>query len=35
MVGGGGILLISLMPGLLPVAAVVPVHGVVQLASKS
>ncbi len=31
---GGGILLISLMPGLLPVAAVVPVHGVVQLASN-
>ena len=31
---GGGILLISLMPGLLPIAAVVPVHGVVQLASN-
>ncbi len=31
---GGGVLLISLMPGLLPAAAVVPVHGVVQLASN-
>lgn len=32
---GGGIMLISLMPGLLPVQAIVPVHGVVQLASNS
>jgi uncharacterized membrane protein YfcA len=32
---GGGILLVSLMPGLLPAAAVVPVHGVVQLASNA
>ncbi len=31
---GGGILLISVMPGLLPAAAVVPVHGIVQLASN-
>lgn len=31
---GGGILLISVMPGLLPAAAVVPVHGAVQLASN-
>ncbi|MEO1083847.1 MAG: sulfite exporter TauE/SafE family protein, partial [Acidobacteriota bacterium] len=32
---GGGIFLIALMPGLLPMAAVVPVHGVVQLASNA
>ncbi len=31
---GGGVFLISLMPGLLPVAAIVPVHGAVQLASN-
>jgi uncharacterized membrane protein YfcA len=31
---GGGVLLISLMPGLLPAAAVVPVHGAVQLMSN-
>lgn len=31
---GGGVLLIALMPGLLPTTAVVPVHGVVQLASN-
>lgn len=31
---GGGVLLISLMPGLIPNAAVVPVHGVVQWASN-
>lgn len=31
---GGGVLLISLMPGILPAAAVIPVHGVVQLASN-
>ena len=29
-----GVLLISAMPGFLPVAAVVPVHGGVQLASN-
>ena len=32
---GGGILLISVMPGLIPAAAIVPVHGAVQLASNS
>jgi uncharacterized protein len=32
---GGGILLISVMPGLLPATAIVPVHGVVQLASNT
>ena len=32
---GGGIMLISVMPGLLPAAAIVPVHGAVQLASNS
>ena len=32
---GGGVFLIALMPGLLPAAAVVPVHGVVQLASNA
>lgn len=32
---GGGLMLISVMPGLLPAAAIVPVHGVVQLASNS
>lgn len=31
---GGGTLLISVMPGSLPLAAIVPVHGVVQLASN-
>ena len=31
---GGGILLISAMPGLLPAAAIIPVHGAVQLASN-
>jgi uncharacterized membrane protein YfcA len=31
---GGGLLLISLMPGFLPIAAVVPVHGAVQIASN-
>lgn len=31
---GGGLLLIAAMPGLLPLAAVVPVHGGVQLASN-
>ena len=32
---GGGIMLISAMPGLLPAAAIIPVHGAVQLASNS
>ena len=32
---GGGIMLIAVMPGLLPAAAVIPVHGAVQLASNS
>lgn len=31
---GGGVLLIALMPGLLPAATLVPLHGVVQLASN-
>ncbi len=31
---GGGVLLIVLMPGLLPPAAIIPVHAVVQLASN-
>lgn len=33
--GGGGVLLISVMPLFLPPLAVVPVHGVVQLASNA
>ena len=32
---GGGVLLIAVMPGFIPAAAVVPVHGAVQLASNS
>jgi len=32
---GGGILLISLMPGLVPVQAIIPIHAVTQLASNS
>lgn len=32
---GGGIMLISAMPGLLPAAAIIPIHGAVQLASNS
>ena len=32
---GGGTLLVAVMPGLLPTAAIVPVHGVVQLASNA
>lgn len=32
---GGGIALISVMPGLLPAAAIIPVHGAVQLASNA
>ncbi len=31
---GGGVLLITLMPGLIPAAAIVPVHGVVQFFSN-
>lgn len=31
---GGGILLISVMPGLIPAAAIVPVHAAVQLVSN-
>lgn len=35
-IGGiaGGVILISVMPGFLPAAAIVPVHGVVQIASN-
>ncbi len=32
---GGGIALLSVMPGLLPAAAIIPVHGAVQLASNA
>ena len=32
---GGGMLLISLMPGAIPIAAIVPVHGAVQLVSNA
>ena len=32
---GGGMLLIAIMPGLLPAAAIVPVHGAVQLFANS
>ncbi len=31
---GGGVLLITLMPGLVPAAAILPVHGATQLASN-
>lgn len=31
---GGGVLLISLMPGTLPATAIIPVHGLVQLSSN-
>lgn len=31
---GGGVLLIALMPGLLPAAAILPVHALTQLASN-
>lgn len=31
---GGGILLITLMPGLIPTAAIIPLHAVTQLASN-
>lgn len=32
---GGGVLLITLMPGLLPTAAIIPVHAAVQTASNA
>ena len=32
---GGGMLLISAMPGFVPAGAIVPLHGVVQLASNA
>jgi uncharacterized protein len=32
---GGGLLLIALMPGFLPAAAIIPIHSVVQLASNA
>jgi len=32
---GGGLMLIALMPGLLPAAAIVPIHAAVQLFSNS
>lgn len=32
---GGGVLLIALIPGFLPAAAIVPVHGAVQLVSNT
>lgn len=32
---GGGILLIALMPGLVPVQAIIPIHAVTQFASNS
>lgn len=32
---GGGMMLIAIMPGLLPAAAIVPVHAMVQLFSNS
>lgn len=31
---GGGVLLISVMPGLVPTFAIIPVHGMVQIASN-
>lgn len=31
---GGGVLLIALMPGLVPVAAIIPIHAITQLASN-
>jgi len=31
---GGGVLLITLMPGLVPAAAIIPLHAVTQLASN-
>ena len=32
---GGGMMLIAVMPGFVPAAAIVPVHGIVQLFSNS
>jgi len=32
---GGGVLLISLMPGLVPAAAIIPIHAITQLASNT
>ena len=32
---GGGLLLIALMPGFIPVAVIIPIHSVVQLASNA
>ena len=32
---GGGMLLIAIMPGFLPPAVIIPIHGLVQLASNS
>lgn len=32
---GGGVLLLAVMPGLLPVAAIIPVHGATQLGSNA
>lgn len=32
---GGGILLIALMPGLVPAAAIIPIHAATQLASNA
>jgi uncharacterized membrane protein YfcA len=32
---GGGMLLIALMPSFLPAAVIIPIHGIVQLASNS
>ncbi len=31
---GGGVVLIAVMPGFLPAAAIIPVHGLVQIASN-
>ena len=31
---GGGVVLIAIMPGFLPAAAIIPVHGLVQIASN-
>ncbi len=32
---GGGMLLISIMPGFMPITAVIPVHGIVQFSSNA
>jgi uncharacterized membrane protein YfcA len=31
---GGGVLLIALMPGLIPIAAIIPIHAITQLVSN-